>query len=81
MASRVADDLVHLFAAVGTHREIAERIQERFGGLSDALNLRADSSAAGGDVPPDVIQEIKRIATPFQGYRADWASLAATPAN
>jgi hypothetical protein len=72
MAGRVSDDLVHLFAAVGTHREIAARITERFGGVSDALNLRADSSSAGGDVPPDVIQEIKRIATPFQGYKTAW---------
>ena len=72
MASRVSDDLVHLFAAVGTHKEIASKIAERFGGLSDAINLRADSSSVGGDTPPDVIQEIKRIPTPFQGYKTDW---------
>src|ERR1700761_4495939 len=72
MAGRVSDDVVHLFAAVGTHTEIAGKIAERFGGLSDALNLRADSSSAGGDVPPDVIQEIKRIATPFKGYKTAW---------
>ncbi len=72
LASRVPDDLVHLFAAVGTHKEIAGKIAERFGGLSDAINLRADSSSAGGDVPPDVIQEIKRIPTVFQGYKTDW---------
>jgi probable F420-dependent oxidoreductase len=72
MARRVSDDVVHLFAAVGTHNEIAGKIAERFGGVSDALNLRADSSAAGGDVPPDVIQEIKRIATPFSGYKTVW---------
>ena len=72
MAGRVSDDLVHLFAAVGTHKEIAARIDERFGGVSDALNLRADSSAAGGDVPPELIGEIKRIATPFRGYRKAW---------
>ncbi len=68
MAARVPDDVVHLFAAVGTHRDIAARIEERFGGLSDALNLRADSSGAGGDVPSDVLQDIKRIATKFAGY-------------
>src|SRR6201999_2201509 len=68
MASRVSDDVVPLFAAVGTHREIAGRIAERFGGLSDALNMRADSSGAGSDIPADVLQDIKRIATPFQGY-------------
>ena len=72
MPSRVADDVVHLFAAVGTHKEIAGKIAERFGGLCDALNPRPDSSSAGGDVPPDVIQEIKRIATPFQGYKTAW---------
>ena len=72
MAGRVPDDLVHLFAAVGTHKEIASKIAERFGGLSDAINLRADSSSVGGDTPPDVIQEIKRIPTPFQGYKTDW---------
>ncbi|MBN8928082.1 MAG: TIGR03617 family F420-dependent LLM class oxidoreductase, partial [Rhodospirillales bacterium] len=32
MASRVPDALVHEFAAVGTYREIAARIAERFGG-------------------------------------------------
>jgi hypothetical protein len=34
--------------------------------------LRADSSSAGGDVPSDVIQEIKRIASPFQAYKTPW---------
>jgi probable F420-dependent oxidoreductase len=72
MAGIVPDDVVHLFAAVGTHKEIAARIQERFGGLSDALNLRADSSGAGGDVPVDVLQDIKRIPTAFQGYKTAW---------
>jgi probable F420-dependent oxidoreductase len=72
MPNRVADDVVQLFAAVGTHKEIAGKITERFGGVSDALNLRPDSSSAGGDVPPDVIQEIKRIATPFQRYKTAW---------
>ncbi len=72
MAGRIPDDLVHFFAAVGTHREIAGKIADRFGGVSDALNVRADSSSAGGDVPPDVIQEIKRIATSFGGYKTAW---------
>jgi probable F420-dependent oxidoreductase len=72
MAGRIPDDLVHFFAAVGTHREIAGKIADRFGGVSDALNVRADSSSAGGDVPPDVIQEIKRIATSFRGYKTAW---------
>jgi probable F420-dependent oxidoreductase len=72
MAGRVPDEIVHLFAAVGTHQEIAARLAERFGGLSDALNLRADSGEAGDAIPPDLLADIKRIATPFRGYRTAW---------
>jgi probable F420-dependent oxidoreductase len=72
MPSRISDDVVHLFAAVGTHKEIAKRIEERFGGISDAINMRADSSAAGDDVPPDLLQDIKRIPTLFKTYRTPW---------
>ncbi|HVY15111.1 MAG TPA: TIGR03617 family F420-dependent LLM class oxidoreductase [Rhodopila sp.] len=72
MPKRIPDELVHLFAAVGTHKELPGRIAERFGGLSDAINLRPDSTTETDPVPPDVIQEIRRIATPFQGYRTAW---------
>jgi probable F420-dependent oxidoreductase len=72
MASRIPDEVVHLFAAVGTHDELPDRIAERFGGLSDAINLRPDSSPGGDPVPREVIAAIRRIATPFQGYRTAW---------
>jgi probable F420-dependent oxidoreductase len=71
MAGRISDDVVHLFAAVGTHQEIAARINERFGGLSDALSLRAEAGS-GGDVPPDLLQDIKRLSTRFMGYATAW---------
>jgi probable F420-dependent oxidoreductase len=70
MAKRVPDDLVHLFAAVGTHAQIVNAIRQRFG-MVDAINLRADPHT-GGDVPPDLIQEIKRIPVTFAGYRTAW---------
>jgi probable F420-dependent oxidoreductase len=72
LAVRVPDDVVRLFTAVGTHQEIAKRIEERFGGLSDAISLRADSPVAGAEIPPDLLQDIKRVPTPFQGYRTAW---------
>lgn len=71
MASVVSDDAVRLFAAVGTHQQLAGVLTERFGGLSDAVNLRADAKA-DEDVPADVLQEIKRIPTPFVGYQTAW---------
>ena len=72
LAGRVPDDVVHLFTAVGTHREIAQRIEARFRGLADAISLRADSPVSGAEIPPDVLQDIKRVPTPFQGYKTAW---------
>ena len=81
MASRVSDDVVHLFAAVGTHKDIAKRVGERFGGLSDAVNMRTGEVntersrvpvTTEGDIPPDVLQDIKKIPTPFKGYKTAW---------
>ena len=42
MAKEVPDDVAHLFAAVGRHDQIVGAIGRRFGGLADALTLRAD---------------------------------------
>jgi len=72
LAGRVPDEVVHLFTAVGPHKEIAQRIEARFGGLSDAISLRADSPVSGAEIPPDLLQDIKRVPTPFQGYKTAW---------
>lgn len=63
MAALVDDDVVRLFAAVGRHDEIAGAIEERFGGLSDAVGTGGDPDIAD-DLPPDVIQDIQRIPAP-----------------
>jgi alkanesulfonate monooxygenase SsuD/methylene tetrahydromethanopterin reductase-like flavin-dependent oxidoreductase (luciferase family) len=67
MAQEVTDDIVHLFAAVGRHDEIAEAINERFGGISDAVYDSASSELRGG-LPADVIQDIQRIPSRFAGF-------------
>jgi probable F420-dependent oxidoreductase len=68
MTAEISDDVVHLFCAVGRHDEIANAIEARFGGLSDAV---ADSASADleGAMPPDLIQDIRRIPSRFRGYR------------
>ena len=63
MATRISDDVLHLFTAVGTHADIAGAIERRYGGISDAINV---------DAPPAVLQEIKRIPARFTGYRTAW---------
>lgn len=66
MAKEVSDDVVHLFAAVGRHDQIAKAIEQRFGGLVDSINASANSGVPA-DLPPDLIQDIRRIPI---GYRA-----------
>src|SRR6266702_4560287 len=64
MAREVPDDVAHLFTAVGRHDQIVKAIEDRFGGLVDALTLRADGS---GEVPPDLVQDIRRVPHQFRG--------------
>jgi hypothetical protein len=68
MAKEVPDDVVHLFAAVGRYDQIVKAITERFGGLTDALNARANA-AEPGPLPRDLIQDIRRVPHAFQGFR------------
>lgn len=58
MAGCVDDEVVRLFAAVGRHDEIADAIEERFGGISDGVGASA-SAEIPADLPPDVIQDIQ----------------------
>ena len=60
MASRVSDDVVRLFASVGTHDELASVIRARFGGLVDTIAV-APIPGIDLDLPPDLIQELQSI--------------------
>ena len=65
MAQEVPDDVARLFAAVGRHDQIVTAIEQRFGGLVDALTLRGDGA---GEVPPDLVQDIRRLPQAFRGF-------------
>jgi len=71
MAAEVPDDIVALFTAIGTYKTITAAITERFGGLSDALNVGGTTLVPTG-LPPDLLADIKRIPTVFTGYRTAW---------
>jgi hypothetical protein len=60
-----------LFAAVGTHQEIAGEIERRFGGAADAVAI-SGGYGVRQDVPPEVVEEIRRIPSVFAGYRTAW---------
>ena len=67
MAKEVPDNVAHLFAAVGRYDQIVKAIEERFGGLTDALNARANA-AQSGRLPRDLIQDIRRIPHSFRSF-------------
>ena len=71
IAAEVPDDVVHLFAAVGTHDEIAGAVAERFGGISDTVSAISAPDAEPG-LTPDLIQDLQRIETPFEGFATSW---------
>src|SRR5471030_3434353 len=64
IASEISDDIVHRFAAVGRHDQIAKAIETRFGGLVDSISASANSSKPS-DMPPDLLQDIVRIPMRF----------------
>lgn len=68
MADRIPDDVLDLFAAIGTHDEIAARIEQRFGGLADTI-YASMSTEIPSDMPPDVVAEVGGIPVPFTGFR------------
>jgi probable F420-dependent oxidoreductase len=71
MGTQVSDDVVRIFAACGTYRDIAAAIEQRFGGVADSIDL---------DFPPDtplglrreILADIRRIPRPFTGFASDW---------
>jgi probable F420-dependent oxidoreductase len=71
MSAEISDEVVALFTAIGTYAEITAAIEQRFGGLSDALNVGGTTLAPTG-LPRDLLQDIKRIPTRFTAYRTAW---------
>jgi hypothetical protein len=67
MADLVEDDVVHLFAAVGRHDQLAAAIAARFGGISDTIQASANPEAPA-DLPPDLVQDLKRLPSQFTGF-------------
>jgi len=71
MTASISDDVVQLFAAIGTHKEIVGIIERRFGKLSDAV-FASINSTIRSDLPPDVLADIHRIPIRFKGFKTAW---------
>jgi len=68
MTKRIDDDVVRLFAAVGTFENIANEIKNHFGNLVDSIYV---GMLPTGDqkIGPDLIQDIQKIETTFKGFK------------
>jgi probable F420-dependent oxidoreductase len=60
LASAIPDAVLDHFVATGRHDQIKTAIERRFASFSDSV------SAAG--LPPDLLQDLARIRTPFEGF-------------
>lgn len=63
----ITDEVLELFVVAGRHDELQGLVEKRFGAVSDAVYASANS-AMPADLPPDLIQDLKAIETPFKGY-------------
>ena len=68
MAALIPDDVLNLFAAIGTYDEIAERIADRFGGLVDTVGIPFPADADPGAVRA-VVRAVQGIPSRFTGFR------------
>ena len=71
IAAQVPDDVVHLFAAVGTWDQLPAAVEQRFGGLVDTLSAGV-LPTTDRDLPADLVPDIRRVPTPFEGFRTEW---------
>src|SRR4030095_12285652 len=71
MAREISDDVLRLFAAVGTHPELAGGVAERLGGASDGVAL-SGGYGVKQDIPPDLIRDLQRIPGAFTGFSSPW---------
>jgi probable F420-dependent oxidoreductase len=78
MAGEIADDVVRLFGVVATHERLAREIGERFGGVADTVSL-SGGYGVRQEIPPDLVQDIRRLPSVFSGFRTRWEACAGAP--
>jgi probable F420-dependent oxidoreductase len=69
MAAEVPDEVVRAFAAVATYDRLAAAIEERFGGIADALALELP---ADPELAREIVRGVQRIPSRFEGHAAAW---------
>ena len=71
MAAQIPDDVISLFAVVGTYDTIVSDIEARYGGCADTISFPMPEDAEPR-VVREVVEAIQRIPSSFAGYAAGW---------
>lgn len=71
LAAQVPDEVLHLFAAVGTYDELPVRIAERFGGVVDAVSIELDEGTSI-EVAQRLVADVRAIPSRFEGFATRW---------
>jgi alkanesulfonate monooxygenase SsuD/methylene tetrahydromethanopterin reductase-like flavin-dependent oxidoreductase (luciferase family) len=71
MAALISDDVLELFAIVGRHDELANKVAEKYEGLADSLSLFIPTDTAPGPLG-EVMQDIQKIPMHFNGADLSW---------
>ena len=67
MPAKVSDDVVRIFAACGTYRELAGAVEARFGGLADSIDVNFPTGTSAG-LQRELVADIHRIPHLFEGF-------------
>ncbi|HEY1413956.1 MAG TPA: LLM class flavin-dependent oxidoreductase [Rhodopila sp.] len=70
MAAAVPDDAVRIFAACGTHADLAGAIEQRFGGVADSIDLHFPPDTPMG-LQRELLADIRRIPHTYAGPAPD----------
>ena len=71
MAAEVPDEVLETFAVVATYDDLAKKLDERFGGITDSTTMAFPDSVPEGEAR-EIIQDIRRIDSPFKGFPTEW---------
>jgi len=63
LAAEITDDVLNLFCITGRYDELTPLIKDRFSNMCDVI-----STGLNEDFPPDLIQDLKKIETPFKKF-------------
>jgi probable F420-dependent oxidoreductase len=73
MAAEVPDEVVQIFATCGTYDEIAQQIENRFGGLADAIELNFPAHTPSG-LQRELLIDIHRVPHRFERFNTNWVT-------